>query len=144
MSYIAKLVPNFAARGHLFCKYFFTSKINHNTKEPKNQRYINKPIYTLKRRSQQQENPGQRKRKVKTTLRKKNNGQLVLVAVDATSGPAHIKFFVKAISSTHDEVALTKEHSVNSSCESSTHSKDDIYTGSRHLVPNSAARWRAI
>ena len=28
--------------------------------------------------------------------------------MDATSGPAHIEFFVKAISSTYDEVALTK------------------------------------
>jgi phosphatidylserine/phosphatidylglycerophosphate/cardiolipin synthase-like enzyme len=38
--------------------------------------------------------------------KKQNNGQLVLVAVDATSGPAHIKIFIKAISSAHDEVAL--------------------------------------
>ncbi len=31
----ANLVPNFAARWHLFCKHFFTSKINHNTKQTK-------------------------------------------------------------------------------------------------------------
>jgi hypothetical protein len=28
MSHIAKLVPDFAARWHLFCKYFYTPEIN--------------------------------------------------------------------------------------------------------------------
>ncbi len=31
----ASSVPNFAARWHLFSKHFFTSKINHNTKQTK-------------------------------------------------------------------------------------------------------------
>ena len=42
--------------------------------------------------------------------KKQNNGQLVLVAVDATTGTPH-KIFVKAISSTYDEVALTEGYS---------------------------------
>jgi hypothetical protein len=35
ISYIAKLVPNFAARWHLFCKYFFTPEINNQIKQTK-------------------------------------------------------------------------------------------------------------
>jgi hypothetical protein len=31
----ASLVPNFAARWHLFCKYFFTPEINNKMKQTK-------------------------------------------------------------------------------------------------------------
>jgi hypothetical protein len=60
--------------------------------------------------------------------KEQNNGQLVLVAVDATSGPAHIKFFVKAISSTHDEVALTKGNSekTNTTSQCSSYKEEDL------------------
>jgi hypothetical protein len=37
----------------------------------------------------------------------------VLEAVHATSGPAHIKIFIKAISSTYDAVALIKAKTGN-------------------------------
>ncbi len=34
------LVPNFAARWHSFCKYFFTLEINNQKKQTKHQQYI--------------------------------------------------------------------------------------------------------
>ena len=66
--------------------------------------------------------------------------------MDATSGPAHIKFFVKAISSTHDEVALIK---ANKGKLPPPHNVPAIikktYPINNHeLVLNFAARWRAI
>ena len=78
--------------------------------------------------------------------KKQNNGQLVLVAVDATSGPAHIKFFVKAISSTHDEVALTKETAKKLTPPHNVPAirKKTYLINNHELGPNFAARWRSI
>jgi hypothetical protein len=89
----ASLVPNFAARWHLFCKHFFTSKINHNTKQTKEPTVQKITHLHLKKKV-----PTTRKSRSKATKsqnhlkKEQHNGQLVLVAVDATSGPAHIKF----------------------------------------------------
>jgi site-specific DNA-cytosine methylase len=65
--------------------------------------------------------------------------------VDATSGPAHIKFFVKAISSTHDEVALTKgnsEKKLTPPHNVPAIRKKTYLINNRELVPNFAARWQ--
>ena len=62
--------------------------------------------------------------------------------MDATSGPAHIKFFVKAISSTHDEVALTKETAKKLTPPHNVPAIRKTYLiNIRELVPNFAARW---
>ncbi len=58
----------------------------------------------------------------------------------ATSGPAHIKIFIKAISSTYDEVALIK---ANNGKLTPPHNVPA--TGNnRELVLKFAARWRSI
>ena len=66
--------------------------------------------------------------------------------MDATSGPAHIKFFVNAISSTHDEVALTKGNSEKLTPPHNVPAirKKTYLINNRELVPNFAARWRSI
>ncbi len=64
----------------------------------------------------------------------------------ATSGPAHIKFFIKAISSTYDEVALTKTNNGKLTPPHNVRTiiKKTYPTNNRGLVPVSTARWHSI
>ncbi len=50
MSYIAKVVPNFAARCHLFCEYFFTPDINNKMIQQKQQYNIGTTRLHLKKK----------------------------------------------------------------------------------------------
>jgi hypothetical protein len=64
--------------------------------------------------------------------------------VHATSGPAHIKIFIKAISSTYDEVALIK---ANNGKLTPPHNvpaiiKKTYPINNRELVLKFAARWQ--
>jgi phenylalanyl-tRNA synthetase alpha subunit len=66
--------------------------------------------------------------------------------VHATSGPAHIKIFIKAISSTYDEVALIK---ANNGKLTPPHNvpaiiKKTYPIDNRELVPAFTARWHSI
>ena len=65
--------------------------------------------------------------------------------MDATTGAPH-KIFVKAISSTYDEVALTKGNSEKLTPPHNIPAirKKTYSINNRELVPDSAARWRAI
>ncbi len=64
--------------------------------------------------------------------------------MDATSGPAHIKFFIKAISSTYDEVALTKGNNGKLTPPHNVPAiiKKTYPINNRELVPKFAARWQ--
>ncbi len=64
--------------------------------------------------------------------------------MDATSGPAHIKFFVKAISSTYDEVALTKANNRRLTPPHNVPAiiKKTYPINNRELVLKFAARWQ--
>jgi hypothetical protein len=96
----ASVVPNFAARWHLFCKYFFTPEINNKILQQKQQFIYKLPVYTVERRSKQQEISAKSDKKTKPSYERTKYRHPVLEAVHATSGPAHIKIFIKAISST--------------------------------------------
>ena len=64
--------------------------------------------------------------------------------MDATSGPAQIKFFVKAISSTYDEVALTKANNGELTPPHNVPAiiKKTYPINNRELVPKFTARWQ--
>ncbi len=140
----ASLVPNFAARWHSFCKYFFTAKINNKWNKPNHPLKKKLPVYTLKRRSQQQGNPGQKQRKVKTTLRKNKKWTTRPCSCGCHIRSCSHKIFITAISSTYDEVALTKgnngklipPHNVP------TIIKKTYPISNRELVLIFAARWQ--
>ena len=54
----ASLVPNFAARWHSFCKYFFTPEINNQRKQTETTTvYRNYPFTPYKKTSTYKKNP---------------------------------------------------------------------------------------
>jgi hypothetical protein len=64
--------------------------------------------------------------------------------VDATSGPAHIKIFIKAISSTYDEEALIKANNGKLPPPRNVPAiiKKTYPINNRELVLKFAARWQ--
>ncbi len=65
-SKLASLVPNFAARWHLFCKYFFTPEINSKMKQTKaTMIYRNYPFTPYKEDPNNKENPVRSDKKTK-------------------------------------------------------------------------------
>jgi hypothetical protein len=141
---ICDLVPNFAARWHSFCKYFFTSEINNKMKQTKAPTYIKSTHLHLKKKIPTTENPGQKQQKIKTTLRKNKKRTPCPCSYGCHIRSCSHKIFVKAISSTHDEVALTKGNNGKLTPPHNVPAiiKKTYPINNRELVPNFAARWQ--